>query len=325
MKIQKHFSLFAMLLLAFSNSQFVSYAGDIAKDTVWTKETNEPGFSSLQFIKDDQIIVGQAYGQTVFYDAKDGTELHKILGINKALFFNEEKNFLRLNNDRKRFEIFDTESYEIIGELESDDMLMQEYSSYVISKDENWLVGVVSNGLRVWDLKTKKIFRTIVKELNTSLVGITIDNIDFVNNTTLMISIRKDYKNNQGSVFTRTRDLIDLQTLDSIGTWGDKGYIFKVSPTGKYIAFGIGGVQIYNLETGELISTIITNNENITGLEFSIDEQFIVSSGNTNSGFLQINEVLTGNQFYLYTYGSISCFDLSKNEKYILTAWGGGF
>ena len=177
----KLISLFAILILVISNMQFVSYAGDLAKDTVWTKRTDQlQGFYSLQFIKNDAVIVGQAANFTIFYDAFNGNEIKRVLGSNKAIFFNQEKNFLRLNNDRRRFEIFDTESYEIIGELESDDMLIQEYSSYVISKDENLLVGVVPNGLRVWDLKSKKILRTKITELNTSLVGITIQTNKFI-------------------------------------------------------------------------------------------------------------------------------------------------
>jgi WD40 repeat protein len=320
MKTTKLFSLFALLFIAFSNMQFVSYAGDLAKDTVWTKRTTEGSFYSLQFINNDAVIVAQASGSTVFYDAFNSNEIRRLAGTNKALFFNQEKNFLRLNNDRKRFEIFDTESLEIIGELESDDLLMQEFSNYVISKDENFVVAVVTNGLRVWDLKTKKIIRTKIFETNNFLYKFDFSKLIFENGNILALT-EKYYKDEKLQKQYSTYEIIkySFETLDSIKNWGDKGYDFSVSNSGKYIAFGINGVEIYNLETGKLVSTIKTNNENITGIEFSKDERFIVTSGNTNSGFLQIGEVLTGKQFYLYTYGSISSFDLSKIEDFLIS------
>jgi WD40 repeat protein len=307
-------------MLVISNMQFVSYAGDLAKDTVWTKKTTEGSFYSLQFINNDAVIVAQASGSTVFYDAFNSNELRRLPGTNKALFFNQEKNFLRLNNDRKRFEIFDTESLEIIGELESDDLLMQEFSNYVISKDENFVVGVVNNGLRVWDLKTKSIIRTKIFETNNFLYKFDFSKLIFENGNILALT-EKFYKDDKIQKQYSTYEIIkySFETLDSIKNWGDKGYDFSVSNSGKYIAFGINGVEIYNLETGKLVSTIKTNNENITGIEFSKDERFIVTSGNTNSGFLQIGEVLTGKQFYLYTYGSISSFDLSKIEDFLIS------
>lgn len=320
MKTTKLISLFAVVILVISNMQFVSYAGDIAKDTVWTKKTTEGSFYSLQFINNDAVIVAQASGSTVFYDAFNSNELRRLPGTNKALFFNQEKNFLRLNNDRKRFEIFDTESLEIIGELESDDLLMQEFSNYVISKDENFVVGVVNNGLRVWDLKTKSIIRTKIFETNNFLYKFDFSKLIFENGNILALT-EKFYKDDKIQKQYSTYEIIkySFETLDSIKNWGDKGYDFSVSNSGKYIAFGINGVEIYNLETGKLVSTIKTNNENITGIEFSKDERFIVTSGNTNSGFLQIGEVLTGKQFYLYTYGSISSFDLSKIEDFLIS------
>ena len=320
MKTTKLFSLFAIVMLVISNMQFVSYAGDLAKDTVWTKKTTEGSFYSLQFINNDAVIVAQASGSTVFYDAFNSNEIRRLAGTNKALFFNQEKNFLRLNNDRKRFEIFDTESLEIIGELESDDLLMQEFSNYVISKDENFVVAVVTNGLRVWDLKTKKIIRTKIFETNNFLYKFDFSKLIFENGNILALT-EKYYKDEKLQKQYSTYEIIkySFETLDSIKNWGDKGYDFSVSNSGKYIAFGINGVEIYNLETGKLVSTIKTNNENITGIEFSKDERFIVTSGNTNSGFLQIGEVLTGKQFYLYTYGSISSFDLSKIEDFLIS------
>ncbi len=324
MKTTKLISLFAILILAFSNMQFVSYAGDIAKDTVWTKRTDQlQGFFSLQFIKNDEIIVAEAIGYTIFYDASNGSELKRILGSNKALFFNEEKNFLRLNNDRKHFEIFDTESFEIIGELESDNLLMQEFGSYVISKDENWLVAMVTNGLRVWDLKTKKIARTKIFETNSFLYKYEFRGLTFENGNLLAFT-EKFYNDDKIQKQYSTHEIIrySFKTLDSIKNWGDKGYDFSVSNSGKYIAFGINGVEIYNLETRELVSTIKTNNENISGIEFSNDEKFIITSGNTNSGFLQINEVTTGNQFYLYNYGSKDCIGFSKNQDFIISSSG---
>jgi len=315
----KHKIFFFALLIVLFCSQVQSYAGDLANDTVWTNKTDEmQGFSSVQFIKNDEIIVAQS-GYTIFYDAIDGKEIYRLLGGNAPVFFNEDKNFLRLNNGRKIVEIFDTETYQIIGELESDDLSV---GSLKISKDENLLIGVVTNGLRVWDMNTKKILRTKTQELSTSLTGMSIFGIDFINNTTIVAGVRKDYKINVGSVFTNEKILFDLESLDSIGNYGDKGYIFSVSQNKKYIAYGKNGVEIYSLETGKLISTIPINSLSLTGMEFSNDEKFIVTSSTTPANQLAIWSVETGKQLYEYPSGSVSCLAISSNNKFICSASG---
>jgi WD40 repeat protein len=154
-------SLFAMLFLAFSNMSYMSYAGDLANDTVWTKRTDElQGFYSLQFIKNDGIIVAQASGFTIFYDALNGEEIRRINGIHKALFFNEEKNFLRVNNDRNKIQIFNTDTYEVEYELINEDILVQEYAYFEITNDGRYLILPIINGIRVWDLQERKILNT---------------------------------------------------------------------------------------------------------------------------------------------------------------------
>ncbi len=319
----KLISLFALLFLAFSNMSYTSYAGDLANDTVWTKRTDQlQGFSSLQFIKNDAVIVAQASSYTIFYDAFNGNEIKRIFGVGKPIFFNNDNNFLRLNGDRKKVEIFDTESYQIIGELESDDLSI---GSLVVSKDENLVVGVVTNGLRVWDLNTKKKLRTKTQELNESLKGITIYDLAILPNKGILAFVEKDYKidSKPQPVTTKRNILFDFETLDSIADWGYKGYIFKVSPTGQYIAYGINGVEIFSLETGELISNIKgLNDYALTGIEFSNDESYNVTSSTTSDDLLAIWDLKTGKQLYEYPRGSISCFDLSKDNKFIVNASG---
>jgi WD40 repeat protein len=323
MKTTKFISLFAILILVISNLQFVSYAGDIAKDTVWTKETNEPGFSSLQFIKDDQIIVAQAFGQTVFYDASNGNELKRILGSNKALFFNEEKNFLRVNNDRNKIQIFNADTYEVEYELINDDILVQEYAYFEITNDGRYLILPIINGIRVWDLQERKILNTKIFE-GISLISSDINKIDFIpQNNRILLSISKTYKIDESQPPVTHGRIIeyDLFSLDSMKNWGNKGQTFRVSPSSKYIAFGIGGVQIYNLETGELISTIKLNSNALTGIEFSNEERYIVTSSTTSEDLLAIWDVKTGKQLYDYNAeSSFSTLALSNDNNFIISA-----
>jgi len=76
-----------------------SYAGDLANDTVWTKKTDEmQGFSSVQFIKNDEIIVAQSSISTaIFYNSIDGNELRRLNGVGKTLFFDNDNKFIFLN------------------------------------------------------------------------------------------------------------------------------------------------------------------------------------------------------------------------------------
>ena len=70
----KHKIFFFALLIVLFCSQVQSYAGDLANDTVWTKKTDEmQGFSSVQFIKNDEIIVAKSSISTaIFYNSIDG-------------------------------------------------------------------------------------------------------------------------------------------------------------------------------------------------------------------------------------------------------------
>lgn len=143
-------------------------------------------------------------------------------------------------------------------------------------------------------------------------------------NKGILAFVEKNYKldGKPQPVSTKRNILYDFETLDSIDNWGYKGYIFKVSPTGKYIAYGIGGVQIYSLDTGELVSTLKLNSDALTGIEFSNYENYIVTSSTTSDDLLAIWDVKTGNQLYEYPRGSISCFNLSIDNRYITCTTG---
>ncbi len=321
MKNTKFIFLFAIVILVISNMQFVSFAGDLAKDTVWTKRTTEGSFYSLQFINNDAVIVAQASGSTVFYDAFNSNELRRLAGSNKALLFNNENSFLRVANDKKQIEIYDTKSLELIGELENDDKLV---TNIVISEDENYAVGTIVFGLRVWDLKTKKILRTKIIETNDFLNNIDFRRLTFENGNLLAFS-NKLYKDDTLQKEYSVKEIIkySFETLDSVSSWGSKGVIFKVSPSGKYIAFGTNGVEIYNLETNELVSNIkVLNSLVLTEIEFSNDESYIVTSSTTTDDILAIWDIKTGNQLYEYKRASTQCFSLSKSNKNLIKESG---
>jgi len=320
----KHKIFFYALLIVLFCSQVQSYAGDLANDTVWTKKTDEmQGFSSVQFIKNDEIIVAQS-GYTIFYDAIDGKELYRLLGENNAIFFDNDKKFLRVENDLKTIKIYNSSNYEVLYELNNEDIIIQEFPNYVITKDEKYLIIPIINGIRIWDIENKTIKNTKLFEGEnlTSTAIRRIVSLDETNN--LLMYITKEYRTSSNPKPVIHSRIIEynLETLDSISNWGFKGQVFQNSPEGTYIGFGIGGVQIYNNANRELISTIPINSLSLTGMEFSNDEKFIITSSTVSDNLLAIWSVETGKQLYEYTRASTSAFALSKNDKFIIKESG---
>ena len=318
----------ALVLPCFSQP---SPQDDYFKDTVWTHrfEDQPSGFYMVKFSLTDSLIVAHGYDYDLFIDAKTGSEIHRILGENEVFFINHDSNFVRLNQARTKFEIFDTKTYLVIDSLESDGVIVNEYPIVDMSKDEKYLVAPIHNGFRIWDMKTKRILKTKIFPQVPNLIKVGVDNPRFIlgsNNILAQFSISYKNPNNPNNPINwGDFTVYNFYTLDSMDSYGNhRGFV--LSKTGKYIAYGTGdpnyGIEIYDFNTKQLIKKFALNGLNLTGIEFSPDDKYLVASAGPDDNYLKIWNIDSGNEVYSYLGSSFRNIDISHDGKYIIESVG---
>jgi len=301
------------------------------EDTVWTKKTGQiDGFYMVKFSKTDSIIVGHGYEMDLFFDAFTGEEIIRIPGSNEVFFINNDENFIRTNAPRTKYEIFDTKTFQVIDSLENDGI--QSTGSIDISKDEKYLITNIPNGIRIFDLETKKILKTKFFPEEPNLIYSTVDYVFFTCNSRTFIGHRirtyEDPEHPGDEKYYKiyaSYNKYDFETMDSIDNFGNsRGMV--LSPNCKYYAVATAstdyGVEIYDFNTKQLLRRLPVNGPSLTGIEFSPDDKYIVTSNGPGQNSLIVWNVETGNEMYKYTESSFTHIDLSNNGKYIIISIG---
>ena len=315
----------ALLLLVLQNSPCKA-AQDYFEDTVWVKKTDQmEGFYQVKFSNNDSIIVAHGYQGAILYNTYTGEEIKRIPFNAEVHFFNKDKNFIQLAPSRDMLIIFDTKNFKAIDTLEYDTLSI---GDIIISNDEKKVIGIVSNGLRVWNLFKHNIILTKLykaEEYQTSLqtgqISITNDNSQFI------VTERREFyfPEYPYNAFSLRHNVYDILTLDSIDTFVDKA-AYRLSNTNKYIAFRRTskdyGVEIYDYSSKELVQKLEINGYNLTGIEFSPDDKYIVTSSGPSTNALLVWSIENGEIVYNYPGGSYSNVGISKSGKYIISSTG---
>ncbi len=317
----KFFILSLALLIAGYTS---SFADNYFRDTLWMKETDQSnGFYMLKFSKNDSIIAGFGFENTIFYEAKTGNEIKRIPGYEYGYFINNDNNFIQLSSDRKLFYIWDLKTYKIIDTIKTDNIPVNEYSIVDISSDQKYLVAPIPRGFRVWDIENKKVIKEKHFKEEENLLDIWVTNPRFLNNNNILVQFGKTYNiPNSSPPKTKTiGDFIvyDFNSLDSINSYSNhRGFV--LSNKNKYIAYGTSdnknGIEIYDFASKQLLHKLPVNGLNVTGLEFSSDEKYLLTSDqyeNMNTWNLE-----SGKSEFVYINGCTSNFNLSHNQKNII-------
>ncbi|OGU39012.1 MAG: hypothetical protein A2X61_00750 [Ignavibacteria bacterium GWB2_35_12] len=294
-------------------------------DLVWSKITDQTlGFYMVKFSNTDSLIVGHGYDYDLFFDAMTGQELRRIPIDNEVFFIKNDSNFIVLNQSRTRFDIYDALSYTIIDSLENDGTIINEYPIIDLSKDGKYLVAPIPRGFRIWDVTSKRIVKTKIFQDEPNLISVGVDNPRFTcDNNKIITQFSKKYfnPNNPNQPITVGNfTVFDFNTLDSIDSYGNhRGFV--ISKTCKYITYGTGdsdyGVEVYDFNTKQLLWKIPINGPSLTGIEFSPDDKYLVTSPT-----IQIWDMETGKQTYSYQSGSSNNIDVSHDGKYIINTIG---
>jgi hypothetical protein len=323
--MKKTIILFALLLVAVASS----LADDILQDTIWVRKTDQmDGFYMVKFSNTDSLIVGHGYQNDLFFDAKTGTEIKRIGGNNEVFFINNDANFIRLNQTRTKFEIFDLKTWEVIDTLENDGALIGLDAG--ISKDERYLVSEIQGGFRIWDISTKKILKTKIYPPEEYLQKFTIDQIKFLCDGSKIIStLNKEYKDpdNPKGYYIIKHIIYDFNTLDSIDVFEGMAY-YRLSNICSLIAFKRSdptyGVELYDFNTKKLLHQFLVNGPSLTGVEFSKDDKYLVTTNGPGPNRMDVWNLESEDfqRSYFYQGTSFMTIDISNNDKYFVSSAG---
>jgi len=184
--MKKHLILIGFLVaLLLSISSPCQAVQDFFQDTVWVKTTDQvAGFYQVKFSNTDSMIVAHGVAFAYIYKTLSGEQIARLPFNGEVHFFNQDKNIIQLAPSRDRLIVFETKEFKAIDTLEYDTLSI---GDIVISNDEKKVIGIISNGLRVWDLEKHNIIMTKLyktEEYQTSLqagqISITNDNSKFI-------------------------------------------------------------------------------------------------------------------------------------------------
>jgi len=314
-----------LFLLAFLGLE-QGNAQNYFQDTVWMRMTDQGvGMFQVKFSNNDSIIWAMGLEDGLFFYSNNGNQIRKIQGNNEVFFLENDTKFLRLNQQRTKFEIFGIQNFFVIDTLENDGTIINEYPKCDVSIDEHYLIAPIPKGFRIWDLYTRKILKTKIIPDEPNLKSAGFANLRLICNSNKIIGqLGKTYynPNNPDKPITVGNFVIyDFFTMDSIDYFKNSQY-FRLSKTCKYIVYGTGdpnyGVEVYDFNTKELLWKIPVNGPSLTGIEFSPDDKYLV----TTCGDMKIWDMETGNINYNYKDGSYRNLDISNDGKKIITSVG---
>lgn len=314
----------ALLIAGYTSS----FADNYNRDTLWMKNTDQSeGFYMLKFSQNDSTIAAFGYQNTIFYEAKTGNEIARIDGNKNGFFIKNDSRFLKLRSDGKTVDIYDLNSYKIVDSLESDGLDI--YDNSDISIDNRFYISTVAGGLRIWDMDTKKIIRTKIFDFSkeVDLISWGFGKVKFHNcNPNQIIAPRvKKYKI-PNSTPPQTKEIgslsiFDINSLDSISEIENKGQIV-LSKNCKYYAYKLHdnnyGIELYDFQTKKLLYKLPVNGLNVTGLEFTSDEKYLIYT----YPIITILDILNNKVISTYNDGSYNNIAVSHNNNNIISSSG---
>jgi WD40 repeat protein len=326
--MKRKFLFLLAFLLAFAGLEQMK-AQNYFQDTVWMRITDQgEGFFQVKFSDNDSIIVGQGYDNVLFFDTNTGHEIKRIPGNKEVFFLNSDRNFIKLHENKTKLEIFDSKTFLMIDSLENDGSSI---GAMNISKDRKYFIATINsgNGIRIWDLTSKQIIKTKIFEPYNEPNLISTDRLKVFFNcdgSTFIITVEKKYKDNQNNTYNEIYHAIfDANTMDSTEALTNIAF-YRLSNNCSKIAYlkydPNYGVEVYDFNTKALIWKIPINGPSLTGIEFSPDDKYLVTSNGPGANLLVVWDLLTGKKSYGYTQTSFDNIDISHNGKFLIFSVG---
>jgi len=323
--MKKHIILIGFLAaLLFSISSPCKATQNYFEDTVWVKKVpNFGSFDDVKFSKNDSLIVAHGYGTNIFFETKNGNEIKRILSYAPIHFFNNDENFVQIAPSNDRLEIYQTSNFKAIDTLEykTDSII-----SILVSKDEKYVIGVIKDGFCAWDIKTKKILKTLNFPNEEYLRRIEIKIQNLCDNKIFLATFFKTYTHSYppyNDYLIVSYNTYNYSDLDSINSKEGTGFC-RISNNCEILAKNIRdsnfGIELINFNTGELFHKLPINGYSLTGIEFSPDDKYLVTSNASGANCMLVWKIENKEITYSYPEGSYYNIDISSNEKYIVSS-----
>jgi hypothetical protein len=304
------------------------------KDTVWVRRTDQLyGFYMVKFSNTDKYIVGMGYEVSIFFDSETGQELKRIPFNAEVIFINNDTQFMQIAPSEDKIYIYDFESLHVIDSIENNGEIIGDPDAIGgkviwVNNNESILLGLIEGGFRIWDLKTKEILKTHYYEDEKDLISRRFTRISLnCNMTRILIKQEKTYKTENPFPYDKRIDyynvFYDYNTLNEVYRTPNRYFFYEMSSTCKYIAYESGlddnsnfGVLIHDPNTHELITKIPVNGPSLTGIEFTSDDRYMVTTNQPGINQLNIWDLKSLEIVYQINDYSFQTLDLSSDDKY---------
>jgi len=289
-------------------------------DTVWMRQTWD--ITSMSFHPSSQFFAVGNEGKYVgIWDVQTGTETKKYNGFeSRNVFFSKSGKYLIQGNNRG-FIIWDfTSDTSIFSWFGSDD-----YSSFSLSMstDERLIATGGRNYIKIWDIQTKKLLKTI----DTTILKPNPPNTNFID--VLKLDFSPDGKLLAFPYSTsdkeQTQDIIIYNLQDNkieyrknLGNYGR----IKFSNDGTKISYTSTdageAIKIMDVNTKHILATIPGFPQGVTKIVFSSDDKFLVFTYSTKILIWNLVEGKLKDTFTTEPPGYfIENCDISNDQKYL--------
>lgn len=297
------------------------FPDDLPEEVVWLKETDQgAGFYKIKFSNNEDIIAAHGYENILFLDSETGDEIKRHSNNNEVHFLENDDMFLQLSENNVPY-IYNFATLEISDSLQTDGV---EINELLITSDERFVVGTVVNGIRIWDLQSGQILRTKYGVWKDSTYSLGYANLQRAcsPNEVFVQYYETDtvgFNDKYERLYSTYAEYhwLDITSLEVSHTSPNTRFS-RLSPDCKLIAGKSGladradyGVLIYDTETGDLIKKLPINGPSLTGLEFTHDGKYLLTSG----GGINLWSIQTW-QPQFFTGGSINSFSISVSDNY---------
>lgn len=323
----KRLNLFSLILAVFLFASLKMIAEPIQgsdKDTVWMQYTADMSYM-VQISNTNKYIASFGQTHTFFYDFNSGKEINRIEGNDYGYFINNDLNFIRIGKDKKSVEILNTNSWENTIVIESQEHF-SEYPTADISNDGKYMVITIDGGFEIFDIMKKAFIKTKKINLYENQTGLNLLDVKFNCEGNIIIQLAKTYKNDVNPdkpIIQGCFTVFDFQTLDSVDCLGNASNL-AISEDCNLMAFHesskpTDGVQIYNLNSKKLLWTLPTAGTNLTGMEFSPDNKYLLITHAVGGNSLDVWDLDNGKMTYQIKNYGFQAFDVSNDDKYFAT------
>ena len=319
---------FAVFSLIFFLS-CLAKAGDLPLETVM-KTGHADAICALGYSRDGRFVVTASNDRTAkLWETRTGREVQTFKGHSSgvtSVSISADAKFIVTGSSDGSAKLWDTVTGREVKAFGSSDAYKgsMSFDSYLdsvngvsLSPDGKYVVTGTNNGMKLWDVRTGRILRS----LSGSMI--------------LSVSFSPDSRYVLTAGDQSTARLLDVSTGKEVRIFtspynpkpgskpeSDSGYIYAAifSPDGKYVVTsGYGAAVMWDVRTGREIRTFQGHSDMIRSVVFSLDGRYLATGSGDKT--VKVWEVATGRKIVSFKEPThvVKSVGLSPDGKYAVT------